>query len=1035
MKNLYFLKRSFAKAFMTLIMLSMVVGLSAQTTDGLVIHYTFETLENDTLIADATGNGNYAVVHDGATVGVASDGSGRNILALNGSNYATVGSEGVVSKASETLGSLTDYSIAVWAKLDAHNKWNRIFDFGANTDYYMFLTPSVETKGTPRYAIKDGSAEQLVSGTEALPLDEWIHFAVTCGDGITRLYINGKVVSELEFTSFPSNVIGKDNFTFNYLGKSQWPDELLAGSISDFRVYNRDLSQVEIDGLNGISEQLIIAKQDIENQMAAMDLNILESDITLPTASGDVKVEWETSNAEVITAEGVITQDEKYNSAAILTAILSYQNDTLRTTFTVIVLPATLGEELVVQFLFDDDLVESVTSDSVTVADLSENAWIGSLENEATILSYGETDPINVLYTGEGTGYLDMGDEIGLALSSLSEYTIGCYYRIDSDYGNLTSPGNFLWTMANTDNMKDEHLGGLYMILKDQDLNYRITETFFEKDNGVFADANFELGTWHHVAYSQVGGTGYIFLDGEKVASGAVGFTPALGVKKDTIPGTIHNFLGRACYASDTYLQKTMMYDFRVYNVGISEEDAPYVFGNEDKDWYEVADVLAALNLAVEEGVNLPTTLQDETDALDLGDLSAVTENITLPTVGTIDDDISIVWKTSNSYWVSAEGVVTRPELVTGNADVSVNVTLTATLKLGLNTLTKSFDVKVLAKEGTAYTDDLLINFNFSEALTDTVEVNDTTTAIMVTDASEQAFVGTIMNNAEILDMKGPDATYNLLYLENDSAYFDMGQEVGKVIYGLGNHYSTSIWYYVLGEKENLKENGNFAYAFANSPTSDVERNGYMFGRVYSNEHTVSEFYWEQGNQDVRNDTMQTDQGYWHHYAYVQNDTMGVVYIDGDTMSVETMTNYPGIVLPKDTLDGTIANYLGRPNFSSDNYLGKALLSDFRLYGKSLSYEEITEIYSISEDMEYAMLLDPPFVVGNKEISAAPSTVKIYSPSKGEIKVIGKDRNEKVYVYNVTGRLVSVSTSNKLQVNSGLHIVKVGSEAFKVVVR
>ena len=327
-------------------------------------------------------------------------------------------------------------------------------------------------------------------------------------------------------------------------------------------------------------------KADVQSIMDGYALTMLESNITLPTTSNGVSVTWTSSNEDVITSEGVITQPAKYAASASLTASLAFNGDTITMKFNVSVLPLTMGSELVAQFLFDDDLID-VVNDTIKVTDLSENAWSGTVMNDASVVSYGSTDPVNVLYTGDGTGYLDMGVEMGEAISSMSDFTMGAYFRIDADYNNLEAYGNFLWTFSNTDDMANEHLGGMYMILGWHDLNLRITDAYYNGDNGVTkVDGPYELGSWHHVAYSQYDGTGYIYLDGVLQASGGVGFTPSLGIKKDTIPGTLFNWLGRSCYNGDAYLKKTMIYDFRVYNVRLTEDDVPYVFGNEDKGWW-----------------------------------------------------------------------------------------------------------------------------------------------------------------------------------------------------------------------------------------------------------------------------------------------------------------------------------------------------------------------------------------------------------------------------------------------------------------
>ncbi|WP_287827277.1 leucine-rich repeat protein [Oscillibacter sp.] len=97
-------------------------------------------------------------------------------------------------------------------------------------------------------------------------------------------------------------------------------------------------------------------------------------------------------------------------------------------------------------------------------------------------------------------------------------------------------------------------------------------------------------------------------------------------------------------------------------------------------------------------------TQADATDAvavntilnqLTLGDTSAVTESLALPTSDNYGGKtVSISWTTSDSGVVSADGTVTRPSSSSGNT----TVTLTATLALNGITKTKTFEVTVLAK-------------------------------------------------------------------------------------------------------------------------------------------------------------------------------------------------------------------------------------------------------------------------------------------------------------------------------------------------
>ncbi|AFC32599.1 hypothetical protein PM3016_5940 [Paenibacillus mucilaginosus 3016] len=78
--------------------------------------------------------------------------------------------------------------------------------------------------------------------------------------------------------------------------------------------------------------------------------------------------------------------------------------------------------------------------------------------------------------------------------------------------------------------------------------------------------------------------------------------------------------------------------------------------------------------------------------ALTLGDTSAVTLNLTLPTTGAKGSVIT--WSSSNPAVVAADGTVTRPE----KGQPAATAVLTATITKGTSTLTKSFSITVKPK-------------------------------------------------------------------------------------------------------------------------------------------------------------------------------------------------------------------------------------------------------------------------------------------------------------------------------------------------
>jgi beta-xylosidase len=179
------------------------------------------------------------------------------------------------------------------------------------------------------------------------------------------------------------------------------------------------------------------------------------------------------------------------------------------------------------------------------------------------------------------------------------------------------------------------------------------------------APHNLTRGTWKHVAYTQTGTTAVLYEDGVEVGRNtAVTITPgAIGAGTTTA-----NYLGRSVYPGDRYLSGKLR-DFRVYDRALAPS--------------EVDELARPANAQA---------VQADLAALSLGDTGAVTANLILPATG--PNGSSVTWATSDSAVVSSTGVVTRPAL--GQPDA--HATLTATIRRGGSSATKTFDITVLAE-------------------------------------------------------------------------------------------------------------------------------------------------------------------------------------------------------------------------------------------------------------------------------------------------------------------------------------------------
>lgn len=131
--------------------------------------------------------------------------------------------------------------------------WQRIFDFGTSIANYIYLCPSTGTANAAmsvaitannfRWDVVDASTGALPTG--------WHHIAVTISKSsrIMILYLDGDVVGSK--TGCANSVSNLGNTTTNWLGRSQYyslPEygPYFKGSLDDFRIYNRILSQAEI---------------------------------------------------------------------------------------------------------------------------------------------------------------------------------------------------------------------------------------------------------------------------------------------------------------------------------------------------------------------------------------------------------------------------------------------------------------------------------------------------------------------------------------------------------------------------------------------------------------------------------------------------------------------------------------------------------------------------------------------------------------------------------------------------------------------
>ncbi|KPJ66346.1 MAG: hypothetical protein AMJ43_08380 [Coxiella sp. DG_40] len=153
------------------------------------------------------------------------------------------------------ISTLSECTFATWVNWvgGADPNWQRIFDFGmtGNTGHYIYLCPKTgATSAAMRLALVTAYTsywDEFDASTGALPTG-WHHVAVTFSESDANtmtLYLDGNVVGSK--TNCVNRISQLGNTNRNWLGRSVYtPDPYLNGTLDDFQIYNRVLSQPEI---------------------------------------------------------------------------------------------------------------------------------------------------------------------------------------------------------------------------------------------------------------------------------------------------------------------------------------------------------------------------------------------------------------------------------------------------------------------------------------------------------------------------------------------------------------------------------------------------------------------------------------------------------------------------------------------------------------------------------------------------------------------------------------------------------------------
>lgn len=198
---------------------------------------------------DATGNGNHVALYGTLAQTEGKDGSPAIKLLRAYSNCLQLPA---------TIANSKELTIALWINYRSTDQWQRIFDFGNDTDHYVFLTP-ISGGSKMRLGIKNGGSEQVMDATKP-EKDVWNHIAVTFGEDKIVIYLNGvAVATNTTIQTRPADF----RPIFNYIGRSQFSDPQFYAYVDDLRIYNTAISAEEVAAIAALTDDVRSVKEPI----------------------------------------------------------------------------------------------------------------------------------------------------------------------------------------------------------------------------------------------------------------------------------------------------------------------------------------------------------------------------------------------------------------------------------------------------------------------------------------------------------------------------------------------------------------------------------------------------------------------------------------------------------------------------------------------------------------------------------------------------------------------------------------------------
>ena len=671
-------------------------------------------------------------------------------------------------------------------------------------------------------------------------------------DGSVSGEVTGEYVHDVENPAQISFTLDIDGESVTYQGITQWQwNEASSQLVPVFTAVSgtgesiwgtkmEDLT--ESDALADISDALILPASTTDNSLE------------LPTrGTRAATISWSTSDENVIQSNGVVTRPNvgEGNQTITVTADIDLNGVTSSKTFD-ITIPQRQPYNRTAWFPFESDLTESAgrfdpaTATGDRIFNAGSVAYAAGQEGMALQL-----DGSNGVLLPEG-------------LINNYEYTVS-FWANPSVINGFTTAFFGAVNEQTDDNGVPYSNNWISFLPQSWDENTMLwsgSEAWFDGSAGERIPEN----TWSHMAFSVNKGLVSVYLNGEQKFSA--------GNLSDFFTGNTGKFALGVNYWDLPF--NGMIDELKIYEAALTAEEVQFL----DIDKKSDAELLASA-----------------TAILDLGDLSAVAEDLALPATGPYAAAIS--WTSSNPSVIDIAGntgEVTRPE----GADAEV--TLTATLTLNGAQEVKSFTATVKSSG----LPEPVAHYSFEQTLAD---------------STGNFGSGTITGN--LIGEAGGAITYGEGVM-GSAAIFDGASGVILPDDLITDHsYSFSMW--LSPSALNAYTTAFFGWA-TNASWISVLPNGFGADTMlWSGEA------WYDANTGVQ---IPTDA--WSHFAVSVNGGDVSVFINGEEMF--TGANFPDIFGPAAERHFALGvNYWDTP------YTG--MMDEVKVYDHAVSAEDILALY------------------------------------------------------------------------------------------